>query len=91
MRRALPFLLQLELLLVASASKLVHLPVATQAQDGALAGAQHPAPTAAPKYYASAELLPRDYSMGHDTCGFGALNCKSISIRGMMVLEDYVS
>ncbi|OTA85549.1 hypothetical protein M434DRAFT_163157 [Hypoxylon sp. CO27-5] len=68
-------LLRLELLLAASASKAFFPPIATQAQDGALAGVRHPMPTAAPEYYASTEILRRDgYDMGHDTCGFGALN-----------------
>ncbi|OTB09403.1 hypothetical protein M426DRAFT_6677 [Hypoxylon sp. CI-4A] len=69
----LPSLLQLGLLLPASASTLLW-PVATQAEDGALATARHPRPTAAPKHNASTELLKRDYTMGHDTCGFGALD-----------------
>ncbi|KAI0120759.1 hypothetical protein F4776DRAFT_224257 [Hypoxylon sp. NC0597] len=69
------FLLQLELLLAASASKAFLPPSATQAQDGAFAGVRHPMPTAAPEYYASTDILRRDeYNMGHDTCGFGALN-----------------
>ncbi|KAI1772162.1 hypothetical protein F4818DRAFT_176748 [Hypoxylon cercidicola] len=76
MGRALfSFLLRLDGLLIASASKLLLPPIPTQAEDGAFAGMQHPAPTAAPEYYASAELLRRqDYDMGHDTCGFGALD-----------------
>ncbi|KAI1102696.1 hypothetical protein F4804DRAFT_254962 [Jackrogersella minutella] len=74
-RTLFAFLLQLELILAASASKLILPPVATQAEDGAFAGVRHPVPTAAPEYYASIELLRRDgYNMGHDTCGFGALN-----------------
>ncbi|KAI6084168.1 hypothetical protein F4821DRAFT_243380 [Hypoxylon rubiginosum] len=67
------FLLGLNGLLVASASKFRLPPVPTQAEDGAFANVRHPAPTAAPEYYASAELLRR-YDMGHDTCGFGALD-----------------
>ncbi|KAI1370610.1 hypothetical protein F4677DRAFT_348688 [Hypoxylon crocopeplum] len=75
MGRALfSFLLRFELIFVALASKLVLPPVPTQTEDGAFSGV-HPMPTAAPEYYASAELLRRqDYDMGHDTCGFGALN-----------------
>ncbi|KAI1407710.1 hypothetical protein F5Y13DRAFT_174173 [Hypoxylon sp. FL1857] len=69
------FLLQLELLLAASASKPLLPPTATQVRDGAFAGVKHPMPTAAPEYYAPVEILGRDsYDMGHDTCGFGALN-----------------
>ncbi|KAI4866021.1 hypothetical protein F4820DRAFT_273212 [Hypoxylon rubiginosum] len=68
-------LLRLDGLLVASASKLLLPPIPTQVEDGAFAGVRHSAPTPAPEYYASAELLRRqDYDMGHDTCGFGALD-----------------
>ncbi|KAI0113506.1 hypothetical protein F4814DRAFT_421987 [Daldinia grandis] len=75
MRRALlPFSVLLKLLLTASASKLLFQPVPTQTRDGAFAALQ-PMPTTAPEYYASTELLRRDeYHMGHDTCGFGALD-----------------
>ncbi|KAI2617334.1 hypothetical protein GGS26DRAFT_409937 [Hypomontagnella submonticulosa] len=67
-------LLQLGLLLTASASKLVLPPGPTQAEDGAFVDVRNPMPTAAPEYYASADLLRREggYSMGHDTCGFAA-------------------
>ena len=71
------FLLQLELLLVASASRIVLPPAVTQPSDGAFAGVRYPAPTAAPESYASMELLRRDgYNLGHDTCGFGSLDSK---------------
>ncbi|KAI2470166.1 hypothetical protein F4781DRAFT_185153 [Annulohypoxylon bovei var. microspora] len=74
-RTIFSFLLQLELLLAASASRLPLLPAVTQFGDGAFAGLRNPAPTAAPESYASIELLRRDgYSMGHDTCGFGSLD-----------------
>ncbi|KAI1451457.1 hypothetical protein F4805DRAFT_451364 [Annulohypoxylon moriforme] len=76
MRRTLfSFLLQSKLLLAVSASRFVIPPAVTQPSDGAFAGVQQPAPTAAPESYASMELLRRDgYNMGHDTCGFGSLD-----------------
>ncbi|KAI0849196.1 hypothetical protein F5Y00DRAFT_235889 [Daldinia vernicosa] len=73
-RALLSFSVRLGLLLTASASRLLFQPLPTQARDGAFATLQ-PMPTTAPEYYASIELLRRDeYHMGHDTCGFGALD-----------------
>lgn len=76
-------LLQLGLLLTASASKLVLPPGPTQAEDGAFVDVRNPMPTAAPEYYASADLLRREggYSMGHDTCGFAAYDRKGFHLR----------
>ncbi|KAI1387119.1 uncharacterized protein F4822DRAFT_274488 [Hypoxylon trugodes] len=76
MRRMLfSLLLQLEVFSIASAAKFLLPPIATRAEDGAIARTQQPQPTTAPEYFVSTELLKRDgYTMGHDTCGFGSLN-----------------
>lgn len=82
-RALLSLSVRLGLLLTASASKLLFQPFPTQAGDGAFAALQ-PMPTTAPEYYASTELLRRDeYHMGHDTCGFGALDCEGFALRVM--------
>ncbi|KAI1333636.1 hypothetical protein F5Y15DRAFT_338521 [Xylariaceae sp. FL0016] len=45
----------------------------TQTEDGAVWGPRQPLPTPPPRF-ASAELLKRDFTLGHDTCGFGSAN-----------------
>ncbi|KAI8956878.1 hypothetical protein F5Y11DRAFT_341634 [Daldinia sp. FL1419] len=58
-----------------SASRLLFQPFPTNKPGGGAFAASRPIPTLPPEHFASTELAKRDrYHMGHDTCGFGALD-----------------
>lgn len=66
--------LGLALALVASVarSKLPSIATQTTAEDGANAALLRPSPTPTARFAAMELLHGRDYTMGHDTCGFGS-------------------